>query len=500
MFQHGRRIIKQCILLNNNVQRKIYTNNKNNNKFLHQQQQLFMKYNSNNNNRNTATSFHHVFFSTTTSGGGGGSGDDDDEKDDISDSNDNNNNNNIKKSSANPIFDLAREELKKKENEKLIKDEDDSNMTNDLDIDKPFDIHEFEAEMKRQEEEEELAEKNSNNRNFRRGVKREQNEDLSENYDTLRKMLNIAVRVGISPYDVKKEFELQYHRLVNENEAILISKCWRQFKVNEKQMKKLQTYAMEKRNEIAFKDRRAVWGTSIMTPDEMEEEKQTSLKSLVRDFTSLDTKNELKMLQSPELFFHHDNEFENEDMNIEDDIMDDPELKLVGGNLVRGEVHDTLLAATERTLALEALTQKPVTPTRYQSSSWLMQGISRGRGSRKSSTAAAALCKGDGKITVNKRPLADYFKRTSHRNIILSPFVVTETIGKFDVEATCQGGGISGQAQSLRMAIARAIQEIDPALRPPMKKQGYLTRDPRKVERKKPGRAKARKRYQWVKR
>ena len=68
------------------------------------------------------------------------------------------------------------------------------------------------------------------------------------------------------------------------------------------------------------------------------------------------------------------------------------------------------------------------------------------------------------------------------------------------MEATCQGGGISGQAQSLRMAIARAIQEIDPALRPPMKKQGYLTRDPRKVERKKPGRAKARKRYQWVKR
>ena len=187
------------------------------------------------------------------------------------------------------------------------------------------------------------------------------------------KMLNVAVRVGISPYDVKKEFELQYHRLVNEDEAILISKCWRQFKVNEKQMKKLQTYATEKRNEIAFKDRRAVWGTSIMTPDEMEEEKQTSLKSLVRDFTSLDTKNELKMLQSPELFFHHDNEFENEDMNIEDDIMDDPELKLVGGNLVRGEVHDTLLAATERTLALEALTQKPVTPTRYQSSSWLMQ-------------------------------------------------------------------------------------------------------------------------------
>merc|ERR1711871_972348 len=97
----------------------------------------------------------------------------------------------------------------------------------------------------------------------------------------------------------------------------------------------------------------------------------------------------------------------------------------------------------------------------------------------------------------NSRPFLDYFNRTSHRDIVLSPFTVTETIGKFDVEATCKGGGVSGQAQALRMAIARAIQEIDPKLRPAMKKEGFLTRDPRKVERKKPGRAKARKRYQW---
>ena len=129
-----------------------------------------------------------------------------------------------------------------------------------------------------------------------------------------------------------------------------------------------------------------------------------------------------------------------------------------------------------------------------------MHGISRARGSRKSSTAAVKLTKGDGRITVNERPSVDYFARTAHRNMVLAPFVTTKTVGMFDVEATCQGGGVSGQAEAMRMAVARAIQEIEPSMRPAMKKQGYLTRDPRKVERKKPGRAKARKRYQWVKR
>ena len=84
-----------------------------------------------------------------------------------------------------------------------------------------------------------------------------------------------------------------------------------------------------------------------------------------------------------------------------------------------------------------------------------MHGISRARGSRKSSTAAVKLTKGDGRITVNERPFVDYFARTAHRNMVLAPFVTTKTVGMFDVEATCQGGGVSGQAAAMRMAVAR---------------------------------------------
>eukprot|EP00943_MAST-04B_sp_MAST-4B-sp1_P007712 g7712.t1 len=449
----------------------------------------------NNNNSHIARTFQHVYFSTTTSGG-----DDDDEK---KGGDETNKKKNVGR--ANPIFDLAREELKKKEIQRKNSDAETTGTSGDVDDDddfeKPFNIHDYEAELKKQEEEEE-ANSNNSGRDARRGIKREQNKDLEANYSTLAKMLNVALHVGISPYDVKKEFELQYDRKVNKEEAILISDIWNKFQVNEKHMNKLHTYAKQLRKEITLKDRRDMWNTNIMTPEEMEQEKTDSLQGLVRDFTSLDTQHELKMLQSPEMFFHHDTAFENEDMNDDDgkSNVEEDELKLVGGKLVRSGVHDTLYAATERTLALEALTPKPVAPIRYQSTSWLMNGISRGRGSRKSSSAAVQVVRGDGKITINKMPFIEYFSRTSHRNIVLSPFSVTETLGQYDVEVTCKGGGTSGQAQSVRMAIARALQEIDPAFRPVMKREGFLTRDPRKVERKKPGRAKARKRYQWVKR
>ena len=86
------------------------------------------------------------------------------------------------------------------------------------------------------------------------------------------------------------------------------------------------------------------------------------------------------------------------------------------------------------------------------------------------------------------------------REDILNPFKVTETMGSYDVLVNVQGGGITGQAQAIRLGIARALSEINPDLRPALKKEGFLTRDPRMVERKKYGRPKARKRFQFSKR
>lgn len=107
---------------------------------------------------------------------------------------------------------------------------------------------------------------------------------------------------------------------------------------------------------------------------------------------------------------------------------------------------------------------------------------------------------GKGKIDVNKRAITDYFPSEILQTIVKQPLDSIEAIGKFDIVANVDGGGSKGQAEALRLAIARALCEMDPENRPPLKKEGFLTRDPRMVERKKYGRRKARRRFQFSKR
>ena len=121
-------------------------------------------------------------------------------------------------------------------------------------------------------------------------------------------------------------------------------------------------------------------------------------------------------------------------------------------------------------------------------------------GRRKTAVARISMTPGKGKIKINGRVLADYFPSEILQIVVNQPFALTNTLGSFDVTANVDGGGIKGQAEALRMAISRALQTQDAELRSPLKKEGFLTRDPRMVERKKPGRAKARKRFQFSKR
>ncbi|KAG6614930.1 30S ribosomal protein S9 [Phytophthora cinnamomi] len=132
------------------------------------------------------------------------------------------------------------------------------------------------------------------------------------------------------------------------------------------------------------------------------------------------------------------------------------------------------------------------------------KGRAYGTGRRKTSTARVWVKPAPqpftGRIKVNKKDLVDYFVRDTHREDVLKPFSVVEQIGGFDVYCTVKGGGMTGQAGAVRHGIARALQNFDPEMRPALKKAGLLTRDPRMVERKKAGQAKARKKFQWVKR
>ena len=121
-------------------------------------------------------------------------------------------------------------------------------------------------------------------------------------------------------------------------------------------------------------------------------------------------------------------------------------------------------------------------------------------GRRKTSVARIFLRPGAGRWSVNGRSPEDYFPRAAHRARIEDPLRVAESEGHFDVEARVRGGGLTGQADAIRMGIARALLEHDGDLRPVLRESGMLTRDPRKVERKKPGRPKARKRFQFSKR
>jgi small subunit ribosomal protein S9 len=121
-------------------------------------------------------------------------------------------------------------------------------------------------------------------------------------------------------------------------------------------------------------------------------------------------------------------------------------------------------------------------------------------GRRKEAVCRIYLKPGSGKWTVNGRTLGDYFPRPAHVSAIQQPFTVTDTVGRFDVTVNLNGGGLSGQAGALRLAVARALVEVDEAHKPKLRALGMLTRDARVVERKKPGRPKARKRFQFSKR
>jgi small subunit ribosomal protein S9 len=121
-------------------------------------------------------------------------------------------------------------------------------------------------------------------------------------------------------------------------------------------------------------------------------------------------------------------------------------------------------------------------------------------GRRKSSVARARVIRGSGQITLNGRPFEDYFRTEKLRAQVIEPFGVLEQDGQWDVAARIHGGGSTGQAGALRLAIARALAEEDPSYRTPLKQAGLLTRDARKVERKKYGLKKARRAPQFSKR
>ena len=121
-------------------------------------------------------------------------------------------------------------------------------------------------------------------------------------------------------------------------------------------------------------------------------------------------------------------------------------------------------------------------------------------GRRKRAVCRLYLTPGSGKWDVNGRTLGDFFPRPALVSAIQQPFTLTDTLGRFDVKAVLDGGGVSGQAGAVRLAIARARVKIDETNRKKLREFGLLTRDAREVERKKPGRAGARKRFQFSKR
>ncbi|HTW38224.1 MAG TPA: 30S ribosomal protein S9 [Steroidobacteraceae bacterium] len=123
-----------------------------------------------------------------------------------------------------------------------------------------------------------------------------------------------------------------------------------------------------------------------------------------------------------------------------------------------------------------------------------------GTGRRKTATARVYLHPGSGQITVNDRPLDEFFGRETGRMIVRQPLEVTQLAGKFDIAVYVRGGGITGQAGAIRMGLTRALIEYDDTLRKPLRVAGFVTRDAREVERKKVGRRKARRGTQYSKR
>lgn len=121
-------------------------------------------------------------------------------------------------------------------------------------------------------------------------------------------------------------------------------------------------------------------------------------------------------------------------------------------------------------------------------------------GRRKTSVARLYMSAGKGEVKINNRDLKEYFPFEIYQTIVKQPLVLVSEDGNFDVKLNVAGGGYKGQAEAIRLAISRALCEINPEHRPPLKKEGWLTRDPRMVERKKPGRRKARRAFQFSKR
>lgn len=128
------------------------------------------------------------------------------------------------------------------------------------------------------------------------------------------------------------------------------------------------------------------------------------------------------------------------------------------------------------------------------------QGRSYATGRRKNAVARVWIKPGSGKITINGKDQSVYFARPTQRMMIQQPFQIADRVDAFDVIATVVGGGLSGQAGAVRHGISQALTRFEPDLRPPLKQGGFLTRDPRVVERKKYGRAGARRRFQFSKR
>ena len=121
-------------------------------------------------------------------------------------------------------------------------------------------------------------------------------------------------------------------------------------------------------------------------------------------------------------------------------------------------------------------------------------------GRRKNAVARVYMTQGTGKVTINKRDITEYFPLPTLQYKVKQPFMLTETLDQFDIKANLDGGGITGQAEALRLAISKALIELNEELKPTLKAEGLTTRDPRMVERKKFGQKKARKKTQFSKR
>ncbi len=149
---------------------------------------------------------------------------------------------------------------------------------------------------------------------------------------------------------------------------------------------------------------------------------------------------------------------------------------------------------TVTTKAADHIVKKPV------SIKSLKSGPMTSTGRRKTAVVTIRLVDGSGRIRVNGRDFSDYFTTISMQNKVLKPLDMVHAVKSYDIFAKAQGGGLNGQAGALSLALARALNNIDGELRPILKKNGLLTRDPRRRERNKPGRAGARKRFQFSKR